>query len=571
MIYKEAKDIAEAWEHPIPYYPEEDGNVEISQRAKDTYKMVDYYSMSKYLTGQEDEYGRRIPFFNIGNFRVTIAKVATDYDTKDFPLKTDNPNHEVHAFLLTKEARKWMDKSHFNRFLNEFTYTRPKHGGVFVKKREDEGELYLDVIKQRNLIHDQVNPTARVIEKHWLSPVQLSEKKAIWKNIDDDVMKLFDNEDNIEVWEVHGLFQEKVYRQAWTRGKKGEKYKQYRFFILAPRYGKERVFYANEENETPYRYLAWEDVGRGWGRGVWEEVEEAQFFTNEAKRNENDAMELAGKVNVAITHNQEGSSPVRSALQMENGLIWNLSQGEAIQGVSLAPNTLPLFSQQVQEWMQQADKAVNTYDANTGETPPSGTPYSQTALLSRVASRPFDFRKEEAGIFLSEIFSDWVIPHLKKKLRKEHILVSEYTNEELEMIDESFGNKEAKEYAKKMLLNAVQNLDEAELPTQETMEQVKKQAIDAIRQSKRRYIKIPEKYFDGVNVYVDPSGEKEDKQVVLQSLSQILRDVMGSYNQETGTFAILEDPKLSRIFNKILETADSGISPVSLGSRAVYV
>lgn len=63
-----------------------------------TIRMCEFYSNSRYLGSfggmtsngvlienrNQDELGRDAPFYNIVNFRVTIAKVATDLDVKEF-------------------------------------------------------------------------------------------------------------------------------------------------------------------------------------------------------------------------------------------------------------------------------------------------------------------------------------------------------------------------------------------------------------------------------------------------------------------------------------------------------
>jgi hypothetical protein len=49
---------------------------------------------------------------------------------------------------------------------------------------------------------------------------------------------------------------------------------------------------------------------------------------------------------------------------------------------------------------------------------PSGTAYRTTAILNQEATSMFDYRREEMGIFLVEIFTDWIIPYLIKEIQQ---------------------------------------------------------------------------------------------------------------------------------------------------------
>ncbi len=64
------------------------------------------------------------------------------------------------------------------------------------------------------------------------------------------------------------------------------------------------------------------------------------------------------------------------------------------------------------------------------------------------------------------------------------------------------------------------------------------------------------------------TGEQRNKGAVLTSLSELLKTVIASFNPQNGTFGVLEDPTLRRIFDDIVEISGSGISPISLGAAS---
>ncbi len=540
--------------------------------------MCEYYSNSKYTgdLGNKDELGRDAPFYNIVNFRVTVAKVATDLDVKDMDITSDDPLHYVKTMLLRKEAYQWMKESDFSRFLNRFGYTRAKYGGALVKKHEyndGEGkELELEVVQWKNVITDQVNIEDNpIIERHYMTYADLLKKKDSWDNV---VEVLKANSDlkaakkygakevsnRVCVYEVTGEFPKEYLLDAQDKDTSDEDEYEYTLqnYFVADVYGKQFVLFSDEIKESPYKYLAWEEMeGRGLGRGVIEDSEEAQVWTNDAVKNEKNVMDLAGKVVIKTTSKKVGNN----VLEMDNGRIIEIEDGKELDILNLTPSAIGQFTNQINMWKEQADGATSSFDANTGETPPSGTPYSQTALLNQVASKPFDYRREEAGIFLTELFNEWIIPFLVKKIKKEHILASEFDEEELAIIDQDFQTSRANDMLKEALMQG---------------QTVTPDEYDAFLEAQKligtkRYLEIPDNYFDDVeaNVTVNPTGELKNKQAILQSLSSVMSDVVRSYNPNTGTFGVFDDPRLAKIFGTILELSGAGISPASHMSKGV--
>jgi len=541
-------------------------------------RMCEFYANSQYLgsntndywgrNNNKDELGRDAPFYNIVNFRVTLAKTATDLDIKDIDITSDDPLHYVKSMLLRKEAFEWMKEKDFSSFLNKMGYTRAKYGGVVVKKTEEKGDLKLEVVQWKNLITDQVeiidNP---IIEKHFMTYSALLKKRGVWENVEEVLKENKDKKkaskygvkeisNRILVYEVTGEFPREYLLNAKDENANEDDEYEYtlqRYFI-ADVYGKSFILFADDLKESPYDYLPWETMeGRGLGRGVIEDSEEAQVWTNDAVKNEKNAMDLAGKVVLATTSKKLGNN----ILEVDNGKMFELEDGKDIKVLNLTPAALGQFQNQVQKWNEQASGATSSHDALTGEQPPSGTPYSQTALLNQVASKPFDYRREEAGIFISRLFTKWVIPHLVKKLKKSHTLATDFDEMELEMIDKDFKTSRANQ---KVIDNALNK----HFTSQEEYDALIE--IEELTGSKR-FLDMPDNYFDGVEtkVTVDPTGETKNKYAVLQSLSTLMADVIRSYNPNTGTFGVFDNPQLSKIFSIILELSGAGVSPASLG------
>ena len=543
------KDKIELWER---------GTVQITAgltfNAYQTIKKILFYTESKYESGQKDRRGKLKPFFNIVNFRVNVATRATDLDTKDIQIVADEPQFMPMSFLLQKEVYNWMKDVNFAKTLNEMGQTRAKFGGVLVKRclEQEEGEeeeLELEVVDWRNVIVDPSNPDDMVIEKHYLNENELAEKDGVWEGVRDaiDVVRK-SPEKKLEVFEVTAELPEAYAPEG------GDEY-TYRVqkFVMynKARSGKSTILYHEFLDEFPYKYLAWENINGRLGRGIVEDGFEAQQWTNDAVIKEKEAMELGSKV---IFKSTDPTIQNNILSEVENGQIIKIAQGSDLAIANTITNNLPEFRQLIQSWDSQLEKTTSTFNAVTGETMPSGTAYRTTAILNQEATSMFDYRREEMGIFLVEIFTDWIIPYLLKKFNKAHILAAEFTPEELKAIDDSFSNYEANQKMKESILSGkpVYAEDYAKL-VQETK--------DLLNKSKdKRFLDIPKGQYKNwkPKVTILTTGEQKNKAVILESLNNVLMTAAKAPQ-------VLTDPTLSKVFAKILEVSGSGISPISLG------
>ena len=255
-------------------------------------KMCEYYAASRYLTfGENGEYnkdglGRDKPFYNIVNFRVALAKVATDLDIKDIQIVSDNPKHQVQSMLLNREAYEWM-KENFSLTLNKMGTTRPKYGGYLLKKHMNKGELEIEVMDWTK-IHTDVSDImgGSIIEVHNMTPVALKKKEDAWDGIDDVLkahrgLKTKDKTNKIVVYEVTGEFTNATYKDFYGDEIKEEDEYNWSLqkYFIAEVNGKKFPLYGDlltGSLDDYYTYLSWEDQSLDLGRGVIEDSEEAQ-------------------------------------------------------------------------------------------------------------------------------------------------------------------------------------------------------------------------------------------------------------------------------------------------------
>lgn len=514
---------------------------------------VEYYWNSRYLNNQRDDLGRIKPFYNISKFRTNVATRATDLDVKDIRVEADRPEHRVQSMLLNHEIYKWMKETNMSKTLNEFGQTRAKYGGALLKKYKKDGKLKLDIVPWKNVITDQVNLMEGVIiERHYMSPVELAKKNGIWNNVKDAIELAEEKDKNgkrteekVSIFEVHGEFEEEYLPQEvldtlGIKEPKDDVYHRLMFIIAGKDEGKQVLLYHEKEDELPYKYLAWDNVnGRALGIGIVEDGFEAQMWTNDAIIAEKNIMDLAGKVFIKTNAKSLGNNAISD---MPNGMVIELNDGEDANLLNLLPSSIPQFQNLVDKWNQQYERATNTFEAVTGETLPANTPLGSVAIQSSQASSFFDYRREEAGIFWTEVFTEWVLPYIAKQINKEHILASDFSAEELAYIDENFSTYQANQMAKGAILSG-------RIITQEDLDQYVEFITQTLQKDgKRRYIDVPKDYFKDfeAKITIDPTGEKKNKQTALQSLDNIFVKIASNPT-------ILQNPDLVKTLNQMLE------------------
>lgn len=536
-----------------------DGSTErvdgLVRRPKDVIRTVEFYSNDRYLSGNVDGMGREKPFYNVGNYRVTTAKTATDLDVKDIRFEPDRLEDSVKAMVYNRELYKYLKETNFSKTLNDMGRTRPKYGGLLVKKVEKKGELEIAVVDWVNVDFDPTDIMGNPIkETHWMTASAFSAMDGIWENVSEVLTEHNRKNKNkpapIEIQEWHGSFPESFY--PGEENTDSVLYKDMCFYVAVVG-TKKFVVYSSYEKEPVYKYLPWEEVGKSLGKGVWEEGFEAQVWTNDGLITMKNAMELAGKV-LLYTDSQKVSG--NAITDVDHGHIFQLNKQETIGQLNLQATSMPAFENLIQLWKDQFDRAASTFDANTGEAPPSGTPYSQTVLLNQVANSPFEYQREVWGIFLNEVLNDWVMPFLTKRIKKKHYLVSEFDEKELALIDDSIAEQEAKNALKRKMLETGRTLSFEEYS--EAKEAVKS-ALGQL--GEKRELEIPEGWLDVEGrLTANITGELKNKAAILQSLDSVFKSVIATFNPNTGQYGALEDPRLREIFGAIVES--SGI-PVS--------
>ena len=534
------------------------------------------YTDSHYTSGQYDDLGRRKPFHNISNRILHKQRTAEDIDTKDIELTTTRPNHYVKSLLMTVANRKWMKLTNFAQTLNQMTEVRGRDGGVLIKKVKKDGQLYIEVVDWLTTITDPTDiPSGSKISEFKYNPAELIAMKANgWENVEEAIMMNEESKSNddikmtganpgtdyITVHVIDGVLPKSMLDE---NAKDFEYSRQMHVVVLytSEVEGKKKqegiTLYATEKKEDQYKYLPYEKMsGRSLGRGMVEQSSQAQVGINEAVINEKNTMDIASKV-ILQSPNGNGINANNILTDLHDGAVldYNISP---ISLLNTTPNSLSYNRTIIDGWNAQANNQTSVQDVNTGNMPASAT-FRGMALQNQEANSIFELRREEMGIFLKEIYTDWIIPHLKKWIKTQEFLEAELSSEEMKKVVDDYSYKKARrEVDANYFAGKYNDLPPGTKFIQMALEQdiIAEDVKASLKSSRKLWLKAGDDYLDGIEFDLDIviTDEQRIKQVFLSN--QV--DVLNSYLANREIFA--NDPNAMKMYNDIQQTM--GLSPL---------
>lgn len=550
----------------------------------ETIKQNDYYWSSKYMENAHDEIIGDYPFDNISKYRILLEARATDFDIKHIEIEPKDSDRvtRVKAMVATKAIQNRLHKIKFGVFLNDLCITRPKHGGVLVKKTEDG--VY--VSKWENLVTDQSDIMAGLrIERHYLTPSEMLKKKGSWVNVVDAIKTADEWRDKslgndheeaktqgnlIEVIEIQGDMTKAMLNeaQAIMEGKEylptiendDDNYEYVEATIVLcgdawvstgkddlgndTKHNEGIVMYAKEQ-KTTQKYLARNPItGRGLGESVTESLYEHQKWHNFTKTEEMRMIAIAGK-KLYWTDDPDILSNIFDD-GVDHGTVLRVGQGKTFSELNQIPTSVPIYQNMRTEWESSADKVTSSFNSKIGEEAKSGTPFRAQYLQNIEASSQFEQYREEISFLVKDVVEDWVKPDALKDLANEDEIYSSFTPQELQMIDEAIITETVnKEIIKRTLAGIVIGPEVGQELTMKAQDDLRKQGTKRHIKELKEFIKD-----SGGSVTIHTSDEARNKSVYFESLSNAL--------------AILapEDPRREAIISRILDAI--GISKEEL-------
>lgn len=525
-----------------------------------TLRKIDLYYSSRFLKGATDRDRFKRLFFNIVKSRTQTSAKAVDLDTKDIQVIAEEGQSYYPAWLLEKELKQYMKLERFGVFLNDLIEKWPRYGHVIVK--DVDGKPMIP--RLRNIVLDQAIDTIKkspyVNEKHEYTVDEyrdIAGKKG-WKNTE-KVIAAYRTVNNPQILLVE--------RYGWANAKElseagpADKWVKARFLIAGLDIWKPKarmhdkrgvdpiIVFSNETDEWPYRDLKWdEEDGRYLGVGVVEDLFQHQEFRNEIINLHRKSLHWSSK---KIWQTLDPNTQRNLFTEADNGTV--LPVNKEIVPVLMEERNLPDYNALGAEVEKGADSLAFTYDVNTGESLPSGTPFRLGAILAKAVDSYFSVKREKLGLFVRDIIFDFVIPGFKRKSNIAHIFNFDQDSDDYEHLAELVANYRVND--------AVVAYYEKHgfFPSQFEIDAERERVRQEERGKKAQFLEIPDGFYDDVKYRIDirVTNEQQDVPTDLESLLNILQTVASNP-------AILQDPFLRSVFEQAMNMV--GKSPIGLTS-----
>lgn len=533
-----------------------------------TLKRICLYQNAQFLDGSKDEFGEKV-FFDITTPAVRNAAKNIDLDTKDIQFRAINgKSNYFRSWLYRRQAKVWMRKHKIARKLNSIPEEVTGVGSVVVKRVKGPQVFeFVDLTNTANDASAKCLKDGGVAERHYYTPGELRriggesgwDMDAVEQAISDFLVHKQENfvgEQRLKARERGNAHYICVHEyngyaeKGHVTGNEDDAEMILGSFIVVlphdvgskkkggrsqdPKLG--LTLYKTEisDDEWMYKELHFRKVKKRWlGRGLYEEC----FPMQETENTRSNWMLLAMRLSQIIVFQTRESTVLQNILtDVANGSILKFAKGQGdvlsrldTQVKDNASNNL--MGNQVNRVMQGL---TNAYEVTTGGNLPSGTPFSLGQLMNQNANKLFDFIREDFGLFLEEIFNDWVLPELEKSLSEESILEI-VDQEELEYIREHYTTWKVWDSIKGAVMsNHKLTRDKVQIIDKFVRSQIEK--LESI------FLKIPKSFLSFEKRVECVVTDEHESPAMMQTLSTVLQ--MVSQNP-----AILDNPAFERILD----------------------
>ena len=530
------------------------------------------YPLSQFETGNSDDK----PFAQLIQPILNLHHRAEGFDVKDIILYVNSQKENYKSCLIKKYHDKWLRENDLDSVIDDSVESYCDLGGTLMK--DVGGKIPEAVPLQRLAFCDQTDIlSGPICERHNYAPDQLKEmedsgwgdeNKGATISIDDLIVlsRSFKKVDQtnqqartpgryIEIYELHGMFPD------WWLGK-GDSDKFTRQLHIVAFYqdeegkksgvclykGKEKKLIYKLEKRTPEVY------GRALGVGGAEELFEPQVWANYDAIRTKDLLDAASKI---LFQTADKTFAKRNKLKnLDNMEILTTEDGKPISQIDTTPRNIKLFENSIAEWENRARIIGAANESIMGESPPAGTPFKLQELITAESHSLHEYRKGKLAKFWEKIYRDWIIPKIVNEINQGQEFLSELDLDEMQSIADKF----AKNQAEKILKEKVLNGQTIELDERETLKEKVKE--DFMNAGNKRFITLLKDELKNAPLDIEISvvGKQKDLAGITDKLVNVLRFMLQTYNPQTGSFAVFDDPRMMKVFEQIIEF--SGLSPL---------
>lgn len=358
----------------------------------------------------------------------------------------------------------------------------------------------------------------------------------------------------IEVYEVHG----NMPKRFADKGNDSGLYET-RLFICAfyQKKGTSEkqgvILYTAIENESPFKLIKRDPVfGRALGFGGAEEIFEAQVWTNYDELRKQHMKDAASKT--IILSEDPTFTQKNNVRDMDNLSVADVQPGMKVYQMDTFPRNFQLFDNDQQSWDLHAQKMGAAQDPLQGVAPDAGTPFASLQAQIQQGMGLHDYRRGKFAKHLEEVYKDWIIPHIQKKITEGATFLSELSLDEMQYVSDCLVRGQiGKENTERVLSGELPFTPEEQTAKEDQIREEFKQ------KGTKHFIEILKGEFKGakLGVKVSIAGKSKNLGKATDTVVNILRF---AFSNPQGFAMTMQIPGMAASFNQIIEFA--GLSPV---------
>ena len=529
-------------------------------------KLSSLYKNSVYSDGQHDDR----PFDNLTLPNLRLQYRTEGFDVKDIAVYINHSKTYFKSMLVRKFHEQWAMEQGLNTFIDELVESYVDYGAALIKQVKKARPEVVDL--KTIAFCDQTNLLGGPLGiRHHYSPDELMEmESAGWGDSKngatatiDELIELSSEEKKdgnwtnktpgkyIEVYEVHGMFP-----KSWISGDSKKYSRQMHIvgFYTNDKWEQKHVILYKKEVKQRFKVLLRDPIkGRAIGLGGAEELFEPQVWNNYDVIRMKELLDAVSKVILKTTDPAIASrGKVKDMDQLE---ILTIKEGSDLGQVDTFPRSFALFDGEMQRNQQRANQLSGATEALQGDNPPSGQPFRSTREILIQSQAQHEYRKSKIVEFLTEVYIDWILPDMETEIVKEKEFLAEFSWKETRKLLNDISENAKENIKSEMVLNGKIPYDDEVLAEAEAQRKVFQ------KYGRNLPLKILKDEMKGLPkaVRISIAGKSRLAEMT-DKLSAVMQQVFATYNPQTGTFAVFDDPRMADWFNQILEY--SNLDPI---------
>jgi hypothetical protein len=550
--------------------------------SKWKWSMKDHLLTSElYINSESHNKTEWTPIKNITRPILNVQHRTEDIELKDVQIYVDDPDN-YHLSLLVKKYHDdvFVLENDLDTFFDELNVSRIDLGGGLSKQLNKPCP---EVVPLQSIAFcDQTDMLSGPIGiKHYFSPDQLLDMaSAGWgseangatvtlqqlidlsreekkdNNTDDQIANTPGR--YIEIYEVHGNLPVKFHDSFDSSGKYDTYLYICAFYQKKGSMERQGVkLYCAPEKKSPFKLIKRDPVfGRALGFGGAEELFEPQVWVNYDMIRKQHMLDSASKTILKASGPSSALVAQKQKVKdLDNLSIIDVGEGDLGQ-VDTFPRNMALFDNSVAEWEAHAQQIGAANDSIMGVSPASGTPFKLQELVTQESHGLHEYRRGQYAKHIEEIYKDWIIPHIQKKITQGFKFLSELSLDELQFVSERMVNNATNKRIKEIILDGgTVTEEERQVFKQLALEEFKKKG-------NKHFIEALKGEFKDkpLGVKVTVAGKSKNLSERTDKLTNVFRTIMVNP-------AILQQPAMAGLFNQIIEA--SGLDPVDFSNFQV--